>query len=44
MSPSTAISIVDGSVGDERPEQPAEALGERQERAQRLVRLGGRRG
>ena len=41
MSPSVQISNELGHLADERGEQPAEALGQRQERAQRLVRLGG---
>ena len=41
MSPSTVISTVRRQHGDERAEQPPEALGERQERAQVVVGLGG---
>ena len=41
MSPSTVISTRRRQLADERAEQPAEPLGERQERAQRLVGLGG---
>ena len=41
MSPSQHTSSVAGDDRRQRGEQPAEALGQRQERAQRLVGLGG---